>query len=81
MIWKHRSIEASLAKLGTVGLGTASCFAKHLFASGTGHWRSLDTLAIGGDPRLRVFHALDLRLVNAPEKPRNFNASILVQNY
>ena len=69
-----------LAQLGAVGFGSAGRFAKHLLASGLGqlaHLR-LNALAVRGDPCIPIFHGLDMHLINAPEKPLNFNMPNLV---
>lgn len=71
-----------LAKLGTVGLGVASCFAEHLLASGLGQLPhpGVNALSIGRYPCIPVNHGLVLHIIYAPEKPIFFNVSILVHN-
>jgi hypothetical protein len=83
VFWRSRvELVKRLAKLAAVRLGSAGRLAEHLLASGLGelaHLR-LDALAVRRYPRIPVFHDLDVHLINAPEKPLNFNAPILVRH-
>src|SRR6202035_4180536 len=56
-------------------------FAEHLFASGLGelaHLR-LDTLAVGRDAGIAVFHAAIMQQVYAAKKRNRFNGLILLR--
>ena len=71
-----------LAKLTAVSLGTARGFAEHLCTSSPGELADLrfDALAVGRNSCIANFHVFDMHLINAPRKPPDFNAPVLVQN-
>ena len=69
-----------LAELGAVGLYAARSLTEHFFTSSLGELAHLrvHALTVGGYPWIAVDHGIFMHLVNAPEKPPDFNASILV---
>src|SRR5271166_6065508 len=70
------------AKLRAVGLGSARHFAEHLLASGLGQLAhlSVNALAVGGYPRVAVFHASLMAITYAKEKPFQINGLIFFHN-
>jgi len=74
--------EEKPAKLWPVGLGAARHFAEHLFASGLGELAHLgvNALAVGGYPRIAVFHASLMAVIYAKKKPFWIKAVIFLHN-
>ena len=77
----HRHVtDVELGEFRAVGLGSARCLTKNLFASGDAKlaYLHVNALAVRRDPSLPVNHGFIMHPIYAPKRPFNFNAPVLM---